>query len=996
MVLVPGLPRLAGHDGPGEHGEREPCGESVRFCDRGARFGLRQDRYYNGLSTLNGSLGGGWQSNNGANDIGVVAVAGSYVDYFAVNGAKFRFTWNGSAYVGPAGSNLTITRDTASSTARYVVESNKTGEKWKFSTSGWLTSTVDRNGVGETYSYGSGATAGKITSVVAANGRGYTFTYTSGNLTSVTDSAGRAQTYEYDTANRLTEVTTADDKVSTYTYDSTGRLESLTVPSAAAATTTVWFTYDSSHRVTLIEQQPEIETSFAYTSGQTVVTDSNDHPATYTIDSQGRVTAAKDALNRTQSQTWTANSDIATSTDAFATGNITTYTYDGNNNQTGAQLPTGAAASAVYAVGANCSAPNTGTAYQPKCSTDDAGNKKQYQYDPAGNLTKQTDTTTSTAVTEFERTYDNNGTVECGGFAGQVCTTKDGNGNVTSYTYNTAGDLTTVTPPSPLGATTYTYDSLGRVTSVTDGKGDTTSYDYDVRDRIILTTFDNGDTLTSEYYDNGLEHYRTDSAGGQLHFDYDHQGRITAQNGPRSGIDQTFSYDEVGNMLTSSIDSGNGPETTTYTYDAADQLTLLQEQGHTCPAECVAFEYDANGAETKRTLSGGATTVTTRDNSGRPTRITAKDAAAATAVDIGYSYTPTGGTGDRANIQSRTAYKEQGLTAGAVTGYTYDSRNRLTLAQEKAGVTTTASCAYSYDNNGNSTQQVRAGSTGATAGTINYTNNAVNQITIATGQTTTFTYDAAGNQTRNGLTGTTATFGDRGQQTQLGSTSSGYFAAGNTDRLSQGTITFNNGALGLMQRTNGSTTYSFARTPAGQAVGFLSSSSHNHYYYVHDSLGFVVGVFDAAGSYRGGCTYSPYGEARTTGTNSAVTANPLRYIGEHHDGNGIYKLGARYYDTSLGRFTQTDPSGQESHPYGYAGCNPINGKDPSGLISQACADDLASIYGSLISAALSLAALVGYSSTGIGLVLGALYAINFILNTTQAAFALASATRSCA
>jgi len=46
---------------------------------------------------------------------------------------------------------LTLRKDADSTTARYVAESNKTAEKWKFSTNGWLTSTTDRNDVGETY-----------------------------------------------------------------------------------------------------------------------------------------------------------------------------------------------------------------------------------------------------------------------------------------------------------------------------------------------------------------------------------------------------------------------------------------------------------------------------------------------------------------------------------------------------------------------------------------------------------------------------------------------------------------------------------------------------------------------------------------------------------------------------------------------------------------------------------------------------------------------------
>ncbi|WP_460945016.1 RHS repeat-associated core domain-containing protein [Okibacterium endophyticum] len=97
-----------------------------------------------------------------------------------------------------------------------------------------------------------------------------------------------------------------------------------------------------------------------------------------------------------------------------------------------------------------------------------------------------------------------------------------------------------------------------------------------------------------------------------------------------------------------------------------------------------------------------------------------------------------------------------------------------------------------------------------------------------------------------------------------------------------------------------------------------------------DHLGSVVGMFSSTGSYEGGYSYSPYGETRAASTNSTVAQNTLRYIAGHHDDNGLYKLGARYYDASQGRFTQMDPSGQEAHPYAYAGCNPINSKDPQG------------------------------------------------------------------
>ncbi|WP_373559793.1 RHS repeat-associated core domain-containing protein [Streptomyces sp. TLI_55] len=44
-------------------------------------------------------------------------------------------------------------------------------------------------------------------------------------------------------------------------------------------------------------------------------------------------------------------------------------------------------------------------------------------------------------------------------------------------------------------------------------------------------------------------------------------------------------------------------------------------------------------------------------------------------------------------------------------------------------------------------------------------------------------------------------------------------------------------------------------------------------------------------------------------------------------------MGARYYDPQLGRFTQPDPSGQETNPYLYTGGDPINRTDPNGLLS---------------------------------------------------------------
>jgi uncharacterized protein RhaS with RHS repeats len=46
-------------------------------------------------------------------------------------------------------------------------------------------------------------------------------------------------------------------------------------------------------------------------------------------------------------------------------------------------------------------------------------------------------------------------------------------------------------------------------------------------------------------------------------------------------------------------------------------------------------------------------------------------------------------------------------------------------------------------------------------------------------------------------------------------------------------------------------------------------------------------------------------------------------------------MGARYYDPVTTRFTQTDPSGQETNPYAALGNDTVNNTDPNGT-SKVC------------------------------------------------------------
>jgi RHS repeat-associated protein len=77
---------------------------------------------------------------------------------------------------------------------------------------------------------------------------------------------------------------------------------------------------------------------------------------------------------------------------------------------------------------------------------------------------------------------------------------------------------------------------------------------------------------------------------------------------------------------------------------------------------------------------------------------------------------------------------------------------------------------------------------------------------------------------------------------------------------------------------------------------------------------------------------------------SETVAQPYKFAGVYYDSEtALYKMGARYYDPSIGRFTQADPAQQNRIPsaenaylptdfnkYIYAGNNPVNSYDPTG------------------------------------------------------------------
>lgn len=128
-------------------------------------------------------------------------------------------------------------------------------------------------------------------------------------------------------------------------------------------------------------------------------------------------------------------------------------------------------------------------------------------------------------------------------------------------------------------------------------------------------------------------------------------------------------------------------------------------------------------------------------------------------------------------------------------------------------------------------------------------------------------------------------------------------------------------------------TTAWIRDSAGRLVG--QNANGTRHYYLTDRLGSIVGLTDSSGTLAQTYKYEPYGLLRSS---SGSVTNPFRFTGAYRTGSGfgeMYKLGARYYDPSIGRWTQQDPLDQpddlrNGNRYAYAAADPVNYVDPDG------------------------------------------------------------------
>lgn len=846
-------------------------------------------RFYNSLGSGLSTNGSGdfnyqWQLGTG-NDVYFKFYADGSAAYYGPSGYAVPFVRlaNGN-YASPTALDATLAKNADGS---YTLTAHGDSVAQNFDVNGRLTSIKDLNGNTISFAYTANPSSGNgyvLSSITDTQGRVTSFSYdSSAHLTQITDPAGRLYKYGYSTTNgSLISYTDPNGKVTKFAWTS-GVLTSVTDPNLNVTS----FTYDLSNRVTKITRGTSSWT-YTYNAGNTVATDPDNHSRTFYFDGLGRVTKIVDGLGHTTFNSPSTgnlyNDDSQLLSFANGLGGTTSFGYDASNeNRTSSALPTGATRHSTFG---NASFP-----FYPTSSTDPQNHTWNYSYDARGNLTSQQET----GQAAVSLTYNANGT---------VATATNGNGAATSYGYDPKGNLTSVTPPGPLGTTTLTYDSLSRIATVKDGKAQTTTYAYDGLDRVTKITYSDFSTVTYSYDANGDLLSQAD-ANGTDSFTYDAQNRLTKETLPNTKTN-TYGYDPAGN-LNSFTDAGGA---VTYNYDAANELTSLTDpQG-----KQTTFNYDNDHNRTQINYPNGVSQFTTYDNANRITSIVGKKpASGAVLTSLSYSYAAGG-------VDTLLRQSVTDSVAGATTTYGYDYANRLASA-----VSPSATYQYAYDADGNRL------SSSVNGVTTNATYNNADELTQS--GSTSFSSDPDGNLL-NTSSGLALTYNAKSQTTAAGSTSFNYLGAGQTQRTASGSTSFQNNALGLGYQTDSSGSTNFTRTPDGDLVSERAPAPTGTQYYLTDAIGSTIALVDSSGAVTNTYKYEPYGKsAGSTGT----TPNPFRFAGEYYDAaSGLYKVGARYYDAATGRWTSADPMAvsldeRGSNSYSYAGGDPVNSTDPSGL-----------------------------------------------------------------
>ncbi len=583
-------------------------------------------------------------------------------------------TYGANGILHSSGESVIFTRD-AQGRITAVTDPSGQAIRYAYSAGGDLVSVTNRTGATSRFNYNrahglldytdpTGAVTaryvydeeGRLVAVYDAEGKAVEQVYdVASNKQVVKDRRGFATTYVYDNAGNITEKTDALGNKTTYGYDSLGNETSVT--NALGETTARTFDPKSSKQLT--EKDPLGNTkTWEYDSGTATIlqssTDARGNVTTYMYGERGqsvfqplgRSTNAGSEPNGNvtswtvagKSTTYAYDSKGNRIKETDAAGNVTTYTFNANNQEISRSWSRSVPGSSV----------STTASFVIK---RDSEGRSIEEKDALGNITK----------TEYD-------------LAGRVIANVDARGQRTSFAYDLRGNLTTTVFPDGT-AKKSTYDAEGNRTSDTDQLGRTTTFAYDALGRINKTTFPDGSSTSIEYDAAGRIVAHVDAKGSRTVNSYDAAGRVVKST-DSNGQSTSYTYDANGNRISMTDPLGN---ITRYEYDALDRLVKTTLPSGKFSTE----EWNPTGSKAADVDFLGNRTSYTYDNLSRLVSVVQTNAS--TRQETSYEFDSTGNKVKQTDAEGR------------VTRWEYDASNRAVARILPNG----AKEVYSYDAAGN-------------------------------------------------------------------------------------------------------------------------------------------------------------------------------------------------------------------------------------------------------------------------------------------------------